>query len=150
MIERKFVDVILEAAENNGVDPQDVTRDQFRAENEGRVSEKEIQRMGGFAAVRANLFPPDKDLAYVHGSRLVRNHRNKLEKQYGETAYMQREFLAGLKDALKTQKLQLHPVVKSTPKSPRKIKRTLVACVSDTHFGANINKDEMGGINEFN
>ncbi len=149
MIEKQFVNVIIEAAEANEVEPQDVTRDQFRAENDGRVSEKEIQRMGGFAAVRANLFPPDKDLAYVHGSRLVRNHRNKLEKQYGETAYMQKEFLSELNAILKANPPKMLPAVKPAVKSAKKIKRTLTICISDTHFGSNIDGEEMGGINHY-
>lgn len=52
-----------------------------------------------------------------------------------------------LKKKLKKNPIKLHKPVKVKPKGSSS--RTIVAHISDTHFGANIDKKEMGGINKF-
>jgi len=56
-------------------------------------------------------------------------------------------FLDQFKDVLSTTKFKIHPVVKK--KTKKKAKRTIVAHISDTHFGANIDGEEMGGLNKY-
>lgn len=56
-------------------------------------------------------------------------------------------FLEEFKSILKTTKFKIHPKV--VKKVKKKNKRTLVAHLSDTHFGANIQPDDVGGINKY-
>jgi hypothetical protein len=56
-------------------------------------------------------------------------------------------FLDQFKEVLKTTKFKIHPKV--TKKTKKKSKRTIVAHISDTHFGADIDGEEMGGLNQY-
>lgn len=61
----------------------------------------------------------------------------------------QEDFLKTLSEVLRANPTRVHSP-RRHPKSSKKKSRTLVVSVSDTHFGANIEKAEMQGINEFN
>jgi len=84
-----------------------------------------------------------------YGTQLVNSHRTKLDKAYGQALFFKKELLNGVKEALAKHKLSVHAPVKASKKAV-KTKRTIVAAVSDTHFGANISKEELHGTNEFN
>lgn len=56
-------------------------------------------------------------------------------------------FLDQFKETLKSTKFSIHKPVKK--RSKKKSKRTIIAHVSDTHFGADIDGEEMGGINHY-
>jgi len=77
-------------------------------------------------------------------SRLVRENKILI----GEMANLEeaRETFTLLLDKVK---FKLHKPIKHRTKSS-KIKRTLVAHLSDTHYGENISLGEMGGLNEYN
>ncbi|MDX1373559.1 MAG: metallophosphoesterase, partial [Nitrososphaeraceae archaeon] len=58
------------------------------------------------------------------------------------------QFLVELERINSISEIKLHKQVKHKKKT--KTERTLVAHISDTHIGCNIEKNELGGINEFN
>lgn len=66
-----------------------------------------------------------------------------LDKIVAENAFADK-----LEEVFKNIKFKTHKAVKKS-KSKKKIKRTIVAHISDTHFGADIQGDEMGGINKY-
>ncbi len=58
------------------------------------------------------------------------------------------KFADRLEDVFKAITFKTHKATKKK-KSKKKINRTIVAHISDTHFGADIQGDEMGGINQY-
>lgn len=58
------------------------------------------------------------------------------------------QFLRELRDINNNAPIKLHKIIKH--KKGKKTKRTLFAHISDTHIGCNIDRIEMGGLNEYN
>jgi len=127
----------------------EISKPQFFAKNQEALSEWDIRKAGGFDALKKMNFAPDDNLEVKYGSRLVRSHINKVEKQYGQSLFYEREILAAVKEALRDSPLVVHPATK-LPIKKTKAKRTLIAALSDTHYGSNIAKKEMHGLNEYN
>lgn len=126
----------------------EITKAEFFANDLEEVSEWDVRKAGGFLALKKMHFTVDDNLETKYGSRLVSQHINKLEKGYGQALFFERSLHSAVAEALKTHQWQIHPPTKLTKDS--KSKRTIVGCISDTHFGANISKEELHGLNEFN
>lgn len=127
----------------------EITKAQFFENDVESLSEWEIRKAGGFASLKKMFFTEDSNLEVKYGSRLVRNHINKIEKAHGQALFFEKELVTAVKDILKENPLVVHPPVKAS-RSTVKAKRTIVAAISDTHFGANVSKEEMHGLNEYN
>lgn len=129
-----------------GKQPGEVTSAEFK--NNSAMSDWELRKVGGFKAGQEALYP-EFATSHISGLKLVKQHLNKIANKNAVDTYLKDEFLDAFPDALKEAKLKLHKAYK--PKSKSKVKtRTIVAHVSDTHFGANIDASEMHDINEFN
>ena len=72
-----------------------------------------------------------------------------LEKEYGTRVVVMEETVAAFDRIMKSVTLKLHKPVKKKP-TKRKKSRTLVAQLSDTHYGCRVAKQEVGGLNEWN
>lgn len=147
---KKFVRSIKEIAKDLDIDESLVTTAQFFKNDVYGFKEWDLRKMGGFQALKNLHFPPaETDLGVKHGSSLVRSHINKLEKAYGQALFYEKELVTAIKESIKAEPIKMYPPTKLN-KVKSKSKRTIVACISDTHFGANISKKEMYGLNEFN
>jgi predicted phosphodiesterase len=115
------------------------------------VSEWDLRKLGGFVSVRNRFFPQEKDVGFISGSKIIKSYKNKLDDAYGKDIFMVEELSKSFSEALEKVKFYIHKPVKLKQKVDKKQKkRTLVAQVSDTHFGTNIDLKELGNINEFN
>lgn len=129
-----------------GRQPGEVTSAEFKANTS--MAEWVLRKIGGFKAAQEALYP-EFATSHISGLKLVKQHLNKIANKTAMDTYLKDEFLDAFPNALKEAKLKLHKSYK--PKSKSKVKtRTIVAHVSDTHFGANIDASEMHDINEFN
>lgn len=93
----------------------------------------------------------DEDvMSTLKEAQRAKNTNTKLRKEnktlldYSITA---EDFIDGFKDIVKSMKFSLHKPVKTVKKG--KIKRAIVMHVSDNHLGAEINVEELGGVNSF-
>ena len=73
----------------------------------------------------------------------------KVNKAIIKDTVFKEDFLSELKQIIDANPVKLHKQLK-TKKSKTKTKRTILAHVSDTHIGVNINSKEMDNINIFN
>ena len=73
---------------------------------------------------------------------------NKTNNVILDQVVAQNDFADRLEEVFKSVKFKTHKAVKKSKKK-KKFKRTIVAHISDTHFGADIQGDEMGGINNY-
>jgi predicted phosphodiesterase len=130
------------------ITPQEIDAKDFKTQSD--FSEWSLRQLGGFSAAKAVLYP---ELAVggpeARGTKMKAAWlKKKVTKQVNDE-YLKIEFLETFKEVMKDTPLKLHPVKKPKAKAKHK-DRTVVVQVSDTHFGANIEASEMGGINEFN
>lgn len=144
----RFAKAMRAVSEELGCRPREVTRLQLeRARLD--VSDYELRCSGGFAYLRDVCFPerPEELKTKLAGSIEAARVR-KLGKELGKSL----AFESGLVDAVRAQ-LEAHPLLVHAPvtrvKPTRPATRTLVAQLSDTHFGANVSLGETHGANEF-
>ena len=83
----------------------------------------------------------------LHSTRITKSKVVKENKAIIDNMILQEDFLKEFKQVLKTSKFMVHPKV--TKKAKKVSKRTIVAHISDTHFGADIDAEEMGGLNGY-
>lgn len=148
-VNRLFVKSVQSIAVDLEKAPADVTKTEFFTRNKESVSEWEIRKNGGFDALKKLNFAPDDNVEVKYGSRLVRSHVNKLSRDFGQSAFYEKELARSVREILAANPLTVHPPVKA-PKRAARNRRTIVAALSDTHYGCNISKREMHGLNEFN
>jgi hypothetical protein len=142
-----FVKELKRVAKELGIPEADVSKAQFFSGTDA-VSEWELRKLGGFNGLKKMFFLPEDNLEVKYGSKLIAQHVGKIEKSYGQALFFEKELVNSVKEALKTNPILLHPPVKF-PKRAEKHKRTIVAAISDTHFGSNISKEELNGINYY-
>ncbi len=148
-LNKAFVRSMKRIAKDLDKPESDVTKAQFFTNDVEEFSEWQIRKAGGFASLKSMFFPVEANLEVKYGSKLIKAHINKIEKAHGQALFFEKELLTAVKEILAEQPIITHKPV-SFPRSTVKATRTLVACISDTHFGANVSKEEMHGLNEFN
>ncbi len=141
----KIVDTIKSASDTLGVDVYDLTKAEVL--ESGVVSEWDLRKLGGLAAIRKAHFPlRDAKLSAKSGVTLRKAYVNQLEKIVGNQEYFNEEVVARIEEVLAKNPIQVnkHPQ-KYTYKKPSKHDRPreIVAVISDTHFGLNIEKQEI-------
>ncbi|MDX1472419.1 MAG: hypothetical protein R3213_13045, partial [Flavobacteriaceae bacterium] len=147
-LQAQFVEDMGKVCDQLGKEAYEVTEKEFLEGSS--MGYYPLKVAGGFANLKKIFFPAMKDPAVTHGSRLMQSHRNKLEKWYGLEKFMSEEVLKTLDAALKENKINMHPPVKKAIRKKKKKKsRTIFAHLSDTHYGANIHPNEVGGINKY-
>lgn len=148
-LNQKFADSMKKISEKLGIPENEINKSQFLANDERGFSEWDLRKLGGFNNLKKLHFIPESNLEAKYGSKLVTNHVNKVEKAYGQALFFEKELYNAVKDCLKENPITLHPPVKLA-KTQKQSERTLVAAISDTHFGSNISKEELSGLNEYN
>jgi len=148
----RFKDSLIKVSKEVDKLPQDVTKvDYANSTVKGTMVEWELRKLGGFNALKNMYFPPEHNIVVQSGSKLLRSHRNRIENTYGKEIFFKEEFLAVFKEVMENNPIKLHSPTKPIKKTnDTKISRAIVAHFSDTHFGCNIDKGELAGINEFN
>lgn len=152
---KAFVRSMKRVAKDLDKPESEITKAQFFANDAESLSEWEVRKAGGFSSLKTMFFPADVDLEAKYGSKLLKQHITKVEKAHGQALFFERELLTAVREHLEANPLVIHKPVKTAKAakaSPTKktSERTVVACISDTHFGANVSKEEMHGLNEFN
>jgi len=141
------------------IEPCQLNKAQFKEFS--KISEWDLTKVGGYATVRATYFPvPDKSLKDIELNKQRKSYVSKLEKQYGSWD----AFAEQLSDSLikNLDKMKVEPVILNEKATKEYLKaiakptlhdttpRSVVVALTDLHFGTNVNKDELGGKNEFN
>lgn len=145
-------DSILKAAKAIGVPPQDVTRADLEALNLIKYK-REVLAFGGFAKLKDFFFPKEIDLdtaKALSASKMLKSQKNKLTSLYGNALLSQEEMSEKFSAAIQKNGIKLHAPLKQSVTKKTKKRRTIVAHLSDTHFGANIESGEVGEVNSFN
>ena len=149
---KQFGQSMKAIAKNLEKDPSEVTKAEYASaetEKQFTLTDWQLRKIGGFDAAKKLMFPPDKNIVMEAGSKLINEHRNKLNQKYGKKIFIVEEFKQVLKRVLDRNPITYHKPVKKLKKGKSKKSRTIVAHLSDTHYGCNISKTEVQ-VNEFN
>jgi len=90
------------------------------------------------------------NLKQVHSSRKRSSKVAKDNKVIIDSLVEKDDFLTELGEILKSNPIKTHKIKAPKKKKSKNKPRTLIANLSDTHFGVNISSEEVGGVNEFN
>ena len=88
-----------------------------------------------------------KNIRATYNAKKSKSKTAKENKLLIEELESQGDFLDRFNDIIKTQKFKMHKPVKL--KKRKKIKRAIFAKLSDLHIQAQIDGEEMGGLNQF-
>lgn len=151
-INKLFISSMKKVSVALGVEPNKVSQAQFFANDPNDIAEWDVRKAGGFNNLKKLYFPAEENLEVLNGSKLVQAHRKRLESKYGVEEFFLNELSQSITEALKSNPIKLYTVPKKpkAPKTSAAKKRTIVAHLSDTHYGANVEKAELAGKNEFN
>jgi predicted phosphodiesterase len=149
-ISKKFVDSMKKVGKIFDKNPSEVSAAEFYANDPNELTEWSIRSSGGFENMKKMYFHQDNDPVADTASKLIAAHRKKLDNQYGNRIFTMEEVSRDIQNAIKNTKFHIHKPVAQAPKSSSKKSRTILAHLSDSHFGANIDGPEMGGVNTFN
>jgi predicted phosphodiesterase len=148
---------IAQAAKALEVNPWEITRKDL--ETLGLyVHKREVLAFGGLTKLRDFYFPKDigvekkldvEAVKMLSASKMLKSQKAKLTSTYGEALLSQEELTDKLSEVIKKNGIKFHPVQKKVVTKPTKKNRTIVAHLSDTHFGANIEANEVGEVNKF-
>lgn len=131
--------------------PQDITPSQFWANDSQELPEWEVRRVGGFKNLQNLYFPKqDNDVVVKKTGKLLAERVKKVQDALGTRRMIADELAENLKEIVKTIDFKVHKPLAKSSKSAKKAERTIIAHLSDTHYGCNIDKSEMGGVNEYN
>ena len=132
--------------------PADITPAQFWANDEESLPEWEVRRVGGFTNLKNLYFPKESSKEEFVAKRtgdLLKDRVKKVQDDLGTRRLIADELTANLKEIVNKIDFKLHKTLPK-PKKSVKSERTIIAHLSDTHYGCNIDHSEMGGLNEYN
>lgn len=154
-----IVSKIKEISDKLKIHPSELPKAQF-LELSG-VTPWQLKCVGGYQTLVNAYFPfPEKDLKEVQLLKARKSYLQSLEKKYGSWQLFADQLTDSLIKNLKN--LKVEPVILDAKTTQEYIKgiatkelhdgtpRSLCVALTDVHFGTNVDKEELGGKNEFN
>lgn len=141
------------------IEPHQLKKAQFM--ELAQIDEWSLRKIGGYQTLLNTYFPfPDKSLKDIELNKQRKSYLSKLEKQYGSWESFAEQLTDSLVKRLETMKVE--PKILNEKATKEYIKsvakpdlhdtssRSVVVALTDLHFGTNVDKEELGGKNEFN
>jgi hypothetical protein len=143
MTTEQIVEHIKLISEELGVAPYDLTKAEVL--ESGAIKEWDLRKLGGLAAIRKAHFEEPIDLAGKRGIQIKKSYVNKLERELGERDYFLESVTKKVGEIFERCPLKISKAstIKATTSSAKS--REVVALISDTHFGLNIDPTEVPG-----
>jgi predicted phosphodiesterase len=142
-----------------GLQPSQLGKAQFKELS--KISEWDLRKVGGYATLLSTYYPvPDKSLKDIQLLKERKSYVSKLEKKYGSWEVFSEQLTESLTKRLETMRVE--PVILNEKATKEYIKtvskrelhdstpRSICVALTDVHFGTHIDKEELGGKNEFN
>ena len=149
---------IKRVAEKLNESPATLSKAEFFANT--KLKEWDLRKIGGFGAVQKNFFPiTEKDLLAIEYNKQRSTYVSQLEKQVARMDLFHEKMVRSMANVMAKLKVDARPLDKKTTqaylksiqiKDKKYEKRSVCTVWSDQHFGTNVMKEEMNGINEFN
>lgn len=133
-----------------GIEPVELSKVKFLINSEPPMNPRQLERAGGYKNIVLDYFGKDdqRDLAVLYGSTAKRRYLSKLERIVGSSEYLYKHLSKIVCAELNQFKFPIPARVKKP--HLKTDGREIIAFVSDTHFGIEIDDDELGGVNKYN
>lgn len=146
-----FIKSMKQIAKELDKDPSEVTPSQFWSTDAFDLPEWEIRRVGGFKNLQSLYFPKtEENIVVKKTGALLKERVTKVQNELGTRRLIAEELTQNLKDIVNEIDFKIHKPLPKSKKSTKDAERTIVAHLSDTHYGCNIDRSELGGLNEYN
>lgn len=146
-----FIKSMKQIAKELDKDPSEVTPSQFWSTDSLDLPEWEIRRVGGFKNLQSLYFPKtEENIVVKKTGALLKERVTKVQNELGTRRLIAEELTQNLKDIVNEIDFKIHKPLPKSKKSTKDAERTIVAHLSDTHYGCNIDRSELGGLNEYN
>lgn len=146
LIERAAEAIRLAAAIHKK-EPYDLTKGEFMStlpHAKSGITEWDVRKLGGFAACRKASFPEPADLPGKRGVAIRKAYVSKLEREAGNFDYYLDAVAAKMGEVLAENPIKVAKVKPLVFKALKDDKtREVVAFISDTHFGLEIDNAEV-------
>jgi hypothetical protein len=124
------------AADETQEHPALIQKQKFQKHAKGTVTEWDLRSVGGFAAIKKELFPlSDEDLALNTKNKIVGSYVTKLENNVGSEALFRKTMLETCLKGVKELKIAKGKAVPKPRIKSKGIKMTMEAMLSDLHYG---------------
>lgn len=103
---------------------------------------------GGLTYIKKRYFPEtQKDLEFIDQAKETSSYITKLEKKVGELE----SFSSLINQNIRRFYKPIEKIRCEIPKKPKRaVGREIVCMLNDVHYGLIVNRDEVGGVNEYN
>ena len=141
---KEIVNKIKEVCSELEADPRTLT---LKDLSDIGISERQVRNQGGLSAIKNSFFPEtEKSLKSIASMKETSGYIRKLETSVGQKELFEDRLIEAIKDTIKPlPKIKPVAIKKTNSKDPVDV----VAMLNDTHIGVIIDKEEIGGINEF-
>lgn len=145
----KLVDVIADIKRLSvtlSIDPWKITvRDYYG--NGGSYTEWQLRKLGGLPAIVKDAFPAEvaREITEYQGESRRRQYVAKLERELGDWQYWTDNFKSAIRSILKENPIQVSAPRKWPARKTANLERETVCHISDTHFGINVDSEEVEG-----
>lgn len=138
----ELVSIIESVALELNKSPGDVTENDLK----GVISSRQLRNHGGISLLKKVYFPEtEKDLGSILKHKKQASYISKLETRVGQSELIKKEITDSI-----NKLIQPIPKLKSSVKSKKNTgKREIVAMLNDTHYGLNVDAEEIDGLNAF-
>lgn len=144
----KLKDVVKELsriAKDAGIKPYELNKTIIAAHSE--LTEWEFRKLGGLTNIIKAHFPiEDKQLDAIVSVKKKNSYINQLEKALGEKQLLEREIFDIFNKNIKPIHVKSYKAKKVKKKA---LHREMVGMLNDTHYGLNVDKEEVGNTNSF-
>jgi predicted phosphodiesterase len=155
---KDIVKEIERISDKLGLEPYKLGKAQFKELS--KISEWDLRKVGGFSTVLNTYFPFEKQLKDIELNKQRKLYLSKLEKKYGSWEMFSEQLTESLVKTL--SKVKVEPKILDEKTTKEYIKgvatkelhdatpRSICVALTDVHFGTHVDKEELGGKNEFN
>lgn len=147
---KKIISEVERISEELALEPYQLTKAKFLRLCASEITGRQLERLGGFKTLVLDHFggDQDKDLGVIEGHKQKKRYLQKLESLVGSYEYKYKV----VSDIVTTKLSQFKFPAKSKVTKPKLVaeEREIVALISDTHFGIEIDDRELGGVNKYN
>lgn len=144
---QKVIDGIKLTAATLEVEPWEVARKDIL--NHTNISSRTLDCSIGLTAIKKTYFPKPIELGERTRASYIKKYTKELEGKVGVQQYLEDVIKKQITNNIKAITFPKKQLIPKIRKQVGKLERVLVGMLNDTHYGLNVNIDEVAGLNSY-